>query len=432
MKKSILKKIISICLILAMLFVTGCSTEKKEQAQNTDSKKKITVLLPAPYQSIVGFIEKETREFEKETGIEVELIHMAWDQVADRAINELTTGGSTYDVIEFDNAWVAKFIKNNWVECLDDYVSDETRKELIPGLREKFSNDGKLYGIPWHNDTRFFMYNKKMLDQAGISELPKTWAELEEQSKLLKEKGLAKYGYIDSYMQAQSGSNQIIFLTYAFGGKFFDDKGQPIMATDPGVKKAFEFMVRGLNDSKIIDPSSLTADYESVSNVFNMGNTAFYLQAHPNSYQLANNKENSKIVGDIAVADYSPSVQGGEQVCLTLPEAMAIPKTSKSKEEAWKYIEYMTSKALDKKRAKEIGTLPMYTELFNDKELLDLYPHWKSFGKQIVSSRGLPDLLWYDEFSNILSTEAQKILLKEISIEEGLQEIQDKCMKAMK
>ena len=37
---------------------------------------------------------------------------MGWDNVADRVTAEMSSGGSSYDVIEFDNAWVAKCAEN--------------------------------------------------------------------------------------------------------------------------------------------------------------------------------------------------------------------------------------------------------------------------------------------------------------------------------
>ncbi|NLT96635.1 MAG: extracellular solute-binding protein, partial [Christensenellaceae bacterium] len=208
----------------------------------------------------------------------------------------------------------------------------------------------------------------------------------------------------------------------------FDDDGNPVMADDPKTKAAFEFVVKAMNTDKIVDPGSLTADYETVANVFCTGGSAFILQAWPGVYALANDPESSSIVDQIAVADVAVHAKGEKQVVLTLPEAMAIPKTSKNKDAAWKYIEYMSSKEFDKQRAETIGELPIWTDLFSDADLLAKYPYWKNFAGQIASSRGLPNLTWYDEYGNVLMTEVQKMLLGQISVEEGLKSIQEQCI----
>ena len=439
MMKHKFNKSVSLLVVVFMLMalvISGCGKSDSQTSQSTsetakNADQKITVLLPKHEMDNKGFMEKETREFESKSGIKVELINMSWDNVADRVTTEMASGGSSYDVIEFDNSWVSKFVTNDWVTSIDDYVTAEMKEGILPGLLSKFSYKEKLYGIPWNNDTRFFMYNKKKLDDAGIAAPPRTWAELEEQTKILQGKGLVKYGYIDSYMQSQSAPNQITFAVYSFGADYFDADGNLSIAGNPALKSAYEFLRKGINETKIIDPSSLTSNYETIANVFCKGDTAFFLQAWPGIYTMANDAETSKIVGEIAVAPYSIGVDEKTNAVLTLPEAMAVPKASKVKDEAWKYIEYMSSKEFDKKKALEIGALPIWKDSFNDEELLKVYPYWKDFGKQALSAKGLQDILWYDQFSNILQVESLKILLGEVSVDEGLKNMEEQCKQAM-
>jgi multiple sugar transport system substrate-binding protein len=374
----------------------------------------------------IGFNEQATRDFTAETGIEVELIYMGWDNVADRVIADLTAGGGSYDVIEFDNAWVAKFYENDWLEPLDSYISEEMRSGLLQGLLETFSSDGKLYGIPWNNDTRFFMYNAAILQASGFSKPPETWEQLEEMSLKLKADGLP-YGYMDAYPALQSGANEVTAMVYSFGGELFDADGQPVMGTDPKTKAAFEFMVKSLNDTKIADPASLTADYETVENVFISGDTAFFIQAWPGVFQSANDPTLSLIVDQIAVADVALHANGAEQVVLTLPEAMAIPKTSKNKAAAWQYIEYMSGRDLDKERALAIGSLPLWQDLYTDTDLTTKYPYWANFSGQIAHARALPSLTYYDEYANILMEEAHMMFAKTKTVEKGLADLQERC-----
>lgn len=454
MRISKLNKVITLVvamLLMASVVLTGCggnapaapandakatatlapaATSQPAATKAPDGKEqKITVLLPKHEMDSKGFMEKETRDFEKASGVKVELINMAWDAVADRVTQDLAAGGGSYDVIEFDNSWVAKFSKNNWLEPLDKYGADDLKSGLLPGLVQKFSIDGKLYGVAWNNDTRFFMYNKKMLADAGIAKPPKTWDELEKDSKILKDKKIAKYGYVDAYSQSQVGVNEISYAIYSFGGDFFDDKGNMVITSNKGAKNALEFIARGLNKDKFIDPSSLAADYEAAANVFYKGDTAFFMQAWPGVYASANDPKTSKIVGQIEVAPYAVGVDENTNVVLTLPEAMAIPSTSKNKENAWKYIKYMSSKDFDKRKAQEIGALPIWKDLYKDQDLLKVYPYWENFGKQAEHARGLPDITWYDQFANIIQTETQKALIGQETVDNTLKNIEEQCKK---
>lgn len=392
------------------------------------TSQKITVIMPRHEMDLIGIWENQTREFEEKTGIQVELIQTEWEKAADKILVELAASGSTYDVIEFDNAWVAKFLIADWVIPLDDYMSPGMKEELLPGLVSTFSSGGKLYGITWNNDTRFFMYNGAMLEEAGIQEPPRTFAELIEQTETLKEKGIANYGWADFWPQSQALANSHAYFLYSFGGDFFDDEGNPIFNDDAGIE-ALQFMVDALND-KVVDPASLTYEQEDAANIFYKGDTPFFLQAWPGVYAFSNDEKQSNIVGQVKVAEWIPAKSEDLQATLNLPEAFAISKFSKNKDAAWEFIEFMTSKEKDRERALNIGSLPIWSELYNDTELLEKYPYWEQFGKQISYAKGLPKITWYDEFSYILQVEVQRALIGQKTAEEALnsilEQIQDK------
>src|SRR3990172_13218756 len=82
----------------------------------------ITVIFPKHEADLEGAFEARIREFEKESGVKVELIQSDWDSVADRVVPELATGGSAYDVVEFDNGWVAEWCGAGWTTPLDDFM----------------------------------------------------------------------------------------------------------------------------------------------------------------------------------------------------------------------------------------------------------------------------------------------------------------------
>jgi len=404
------------------------AVEEAAPAEEELAGQKITVIMPRHEMDLIGIWEQQTREFEEETGIEVELIQTEWEKAADKIQVELAANGSNYDVIEFDNSWVAKFLEADWVIPLDDYMPAGMKEELLPGLVSTFSFDDVLYGVTWNNDTRFFMYNGAMLEEAGIQEPPHTFDDLIEQTETLKEKGISNYGWADFWPQSQALANSHAYFLYSFGGDFFDGEGNPIFNNDAGIE-ALQFMVDALNE-EVVDPASLTYEQEDAANVFYKGDTPFFLQAWPGVYAFSNDEEQSNIVGQVKVAEWIPAKNEDLQATLNLPEAFAISKFSENKDAAWEFIEFMTSKEKDRERALNIGSLPIWSELYNDAELLEKYPYWEQFGKQIVYAKGHPMITWYDEFSYILQVEVQMALNGQKTAEEALnsilEQIQDK------
>ncbi|MGE5583648.1 MAG: extracellular solute-binding protein, partial [Bacillota bacterium] len=118
-----------------------------------------------------------------------------------------------------------------------------------------------------------------------------------------------------------------------------------------------------------------------------------------------------KVVGQVEVAPWLPAKTASLQATLTLPEAFSIPKNSKNRELAWKYIQFMISKEKDKDRALKIGSLPLFSDLYKDTQLLKQYPYWKQFGQQSLVAKPLPLVEWYDELVQKTIVSLQQALL---------------------
>lgn len=384
----------------------------------------ITVIFPRHEADIVGAFPRRILEFTAETGINVKLIQMGWDEVADKVVPEMAAGGDAYDIVEFDNGWVAEWCGAGWATPLDDYMPEGYTDGMVPGLVDLFTcPDGKVYGLVWNNDTRFFYYNAKMLEEAGIEAPPKTWDELVEQTKILQEKGIAEYGFIPFWKMEWALANEFHFWAYTFGGEIVDEKGCFLWNTDPKTLAALEFMVSVLEEG-IADPAALTYDQEAAQDIFLKGDAAFFPQGWPGMMAYADNPEVSDVVGQVKVA-MVPGAEEGMTAALTLPEAYAIPVGSKHKEAAWKFIEYMTSKETNKVLAKEIGTLPIWLDLYTDPDLVALYPHWADFSEQMATARGLSTLTWYGDFVEACIAETQTALAGKATAQEALDAMVD-------
>lgn len=428
MKKEKVKRVGKSILVISMSFalLAGCGNNAGDSGKVQDGEtESISVICPRQELDTDGVVEKKVRQFEEETGIKVDLINSAWDVCTDKIRTELSVGGSSYDVVDFDNSLVAMYTENDWLEPLNDYDGvEEIKKEMFAGLVEKFSVDDTLYGVTWNNDTHVFLYNEVMLEKAGISEPPKTWDELIDQSQTLIEKGLCQYG-MPMRFNGNGAVNEMTNVIYSFGGNAFDGQ-EIIIGENKGALKAFE-VVNSMMSDGTIDPASLSYDYETAANVFLNGDSAFFLQAMPGLYTTANDPEQSQVAGQIKVAPYTITDSKDTNVVLTVPEAYAIPKNSEHKEAAWEFIKYMSSVEFDKEKVMKIGMLPIYESVFEDEEVLSTYPQFAELGEQVKFARGLDDILWYDEYSNVFQSELQSMLLGDISPEECVKSIQSQC-----
>ncbi|MCG9479691.1 MAG: sugar ABC transporter substrate-binding protein [Actinomycetia bacterium] len=383
----------------------------------------ITVIFPKHEMDTVGIFEQQTREFTELTGIEVELIQAEWDRVKDKVIPEMAASGSAYDVIELDNSWVTQFVNADWVVPLNEYASEEWISGLAEGAVGIFSVQDDLYGIPWNHDIRFFIYNRQMLDDAGIAEPPRTFDEMIEQSKTIMDAGLAEYGIAGFWSRGMHLSNATHGNVWAHGGNFFNEEGNPTFLEDPAVAEGLDYMYNILNVDEIADPASLTYVQEDSMNVFISGRTAFFPQAWPGLVSESNNPDSSAIVGQVEVASWVLGKTEETQATMSLPEALAIPKTSQNKEAAWEYIKFITGKEKDKERSLEIGSLPVWTESFGDEELTEIYPYWSNLQDVLPYARAYPRIDWVGEWVNSVEIQVQSVLTDEKTTEQALEDL---------
>src|SRR6201990_1018555 len=106
----------------------------------------ITVLLPSPQGPNIA------AEFEKETGIHVDLQTLSWDDIRPKLVTALIAGTAPADGTEVDWWWTGQSAAADWYDDLSGQI-DDAAKQDIKGS-SIFTIDGKLLGVPYTNDFR--------------------------------------------------------------------------------------------------------------------------------------------------------------------------------------------------------------------------------------------------------------------------------------
>ena len=198
------KKLISMLLVASMAasMAAGCGGKEDsgdtqpntDGAESTDkdekeSKEGGSITFMAPDWAIPA--DEQLKEFTDETGIEVVVNEVGWDDIRDKLVTAAAGGQAVADVVEVDWSWVGEFYAADWLEPLE--VADDVKSDM-PTL-ETFTKDGKVLAIPYANDYRLSYYNTKQYEDAGISAEPQTWDEVYANCKTLKEKGVCEYPF---------------------------------------------------------------------------------------------------------------------------------------------------------------------------------------------------------------------------------------------
>lgn len=366
---------------------------------------------------------------QKNPDIKVELEFAAYDAMHDKIVTAMASTPPSYDVFEVDDPWYAEFVKAGYLADVSDRITDKMKADVFKSAWDVVSVDGKIYGLPWLLDQKYFFYNKQILQQAGFNEPPKTWEELLDQAKVIKEKGLVEYPIVWSWAQAEAVICDWVTLLYGNGGTFLDKDGKPAFNNDAGVQ-TLTWMLQTIEDG-YTNPASVSYLEEDVRNVFSQGKAAFALNWNY-MFDLANfNKEESQVTGQVGVALIPVFKKGAEMgiVSSSINGSMGFSVAAKSPnlEAGWKFIEYLTSEDVQLRYSAHM--LPMWQTLFqgdNLKKLESAGPAAavmaSAFSAQFPYANVRPRAAFYPEGSKALQLAIQLALTKQKTPKEALDE----------
>ena len=366
-------------------------------------------------------IEAMTADFEAaHPGMNVELEFVSYEALHDKIVTSAASGAGTYDVVLMDCIWPAEFAAAEFILDVTDRIPEDVRADIWPGALEAVTYQGNLYGMPWLNDVLYLYYNRAMLQEAGFDAPPRTWTELKEMGQAAVDQGLVEYPFIEYFRQEEGLTIAYAYYLFAFGGEFFNEDNTPAFNSPEGVA-ALQYMVDGMNNG-LYNPASLESTYEEVRRTFSQGSSLFAVNW---AYQLnlANDPAESQIAGD-AIVTLMPG-EVAESATINGGMGLAVMAASEHPDEAWQYIEFLSSKEIQKRYA--ANALPIWKSLFDDPELAQAQPavaQEQNFievsKQQYAFLRNRPLVPFYSETSEIMARELQAALTGGKTAEQAL------------
>ena len=116
---------------------------------------------------------------------------VSWDDIRDKISVSAAGKTAPADVVEVDWSWVGEFQSAGWLEPLK--ISKEDIEDM-PSIQSFMVND-EVLAVPYANDFRIAYYNTEHFKKAGIDAEPKTWDDIYNYSKKIKEDNVTKYPY---------------------------------------------------------------------------------------------------------------------------------------------------------------------------------------------------------------------------------------------
>jgi multiple sugar transport system substrate-binding protein len=328
---------------------------------NSQAAEEISALFMSQAAYSEADVRAMTAEFEKANpGTTVKLEFVAYDALFDKIVASKAAGGAGYDVVLYDVIWPANFAENDVLLDVTDKVAATNKAEIFDGAWATVSYQDKYYGMPWILDTKYLFYNTEILEKAGIAAPPKTWAELAEQAKIIKDKKLVEFPIVWSWAQAEAVVCDFVTIAAANKAEFFKD-GKAAFAQG-GSLDALSYMTESLK-SGLSNPNSKEYLEEDVRKVFSAGEAAFALN-WTYMYGMTQKPEESKVVGKVGIVP-APGVAGkSDASAVNGSMALGVTSGSTKPDTAWKFISFMASQPVQNQFAQL--SLPIWKSSYAD------------------------------------------------------------------
>jgi multiple sugar transport system substrate-binding protein len=344
------------------------------------------------------------RDFEREhPDIRVDVQQIPWSAAHEKLLTAYV-GGSTPDVTQLGNTWIAEFAALNAIEPLNTRLASSTdvaASDYFPGIWETNVVDGEAFGVPWYVDTRVLFYRKDILARAGYREVPQTWNAWMECMKAVKR--VVGDDHYAIFLPTNEFMQPVIFGLQA-GSPLLAEHGTRGVFSKPAFMRAFHFYLSMFRDD--LAPPIGNAEIANMYQEFARGYFAMYITGPWNlgefERRLPDSLQHAWATAPLPGPDGpGDSIAGGSSLVMT--------RGSKHKDASWQLIEYLSRPEQQLRFWRLSGDLPARVEAWRDSALA-ADPRVAAFGDQLERAVPAPRVPEWEQIANLLQDRAEAVI----------------------
>ncbi|WP_028545483.1 ABC transporter substrate-binding protein [Paenibacillus taiwanensis] len=347
------KAVLLLCTLLLMLTAAGCgssSNSSESSGAETDQNKTENVEVTMAYWANAS--EQKNFEF-MVNGLEKEhpnlKVKMQMYPTSDefwKAVPAAIAAGVGPDIIAMSDEGNYEYIKKGVLAPLDDLMGKVgfEKERVTSSLYKGWTDDNKLYGIPYDSSTSMLAINKAMFDASGITKQPETMDDVVALAKAMTKDGVKGIiGSIDPFHITQ--------YVHAFGGDWGFGKTINSKENITGVQFFVDLF---LTNQVAIAPIEVGAPWDG--EVFSQEKGAM---STAGPWYVGHLKEANPDMKMIAL----PMPKGTVEAQSAYSHGLSILAGSKHKEEAMQVIKYALRDEAQLNAIEEVGYSPAVSAL---------------------------------------------------------------------
>ncbi len=178
---------------------------------------------------IAGPLRRHAEDFEAQTGANVEVTVLPFEQFYSALEENFDQDNTIYDIAVYGSQWLVDFAQAGFLEDLSDQVQADIElqwDDVAPFFRDfSVSYDGKVYAMPLDGDFQLAYYRTDLLEEANLAP-PQTWQDYLDLAKFFHRQDLNGDGQADfGSCIAKKRENQSHYIFGSIVSPFLQSQG---------------------------------------------------------------------------------------------------------------------------------------------------------------------------------------------------------------
>ena len=337
----------------------------------------------------------------KNPNLRVNVTVLNWESAWSK-ITAAAASGQGPDLLELGTTWVAAISSMGALEPLSMQQQNEVGggKAFFPavwGTTHRY-DDNTIYALPWYADARAAFYRTDVFKKAGINPRDAflNWGSFKQAMQKINGveidgKKVAALGY-----PGKNDWNVVHNLApwiWNAGGDFLTSDRRRSAINSPEALQAITYYTSFAAEG-LMPLSALEKDSTQIENGFANGQYAViftgpWILKQMNTPKAKGGQMETVTAHNFGVAPYPAGLKGNQT--FFSGSDMAMMKSSKNKDEAWKLMSYLISRDTQVTYSKMSGMLPTRLDAANDPALM-ADAHYAEFVAQIKNGRHYPSV----------------------------------------